>query len=34
MAWAKAHAVMQILIQPGRSMQNGYIQSFDGKFRD
>ena len=23
-----------ILIQPGRPMQNGYIESFNGKFRD
>lgn len=23
-----------MLIEPGKSMQNGYIESFDGKFRD
>ncbi|WP_374675991.1 transposase, partial [Ideonella sp.] len=23
-----------ILIEPGRPMQNGYIESFNGKFRD
>jgi putative transposase len=23
-----------ILIQPGKPMQNGYIESFNGKFRD
>lgn len=33
-AWAQAHGVQHILIQPGRSMQNGYIESFNGKFRD
>lgn len=34
MAWAQAHGVRHILIQPGRPMQNGYIESFNGKFRD
>ena len=34
MAWATAHGVRHILIQPGRPMQNGYIESFNGKFRD
>jgi putative transposase len=33
-AWAQAHGVRHILIQPGRPMQNGYIESFNGKFRD
>jgi putative transposase len=33
-AWAQAHSVRHILIQPGRPMQNGYIESFNGKFRD
>lgn len=33
-AWAQAHDVRHILIQPGRPMQNGYIESFNGKFRD
>jgi putative transposase len=33
-AWAQSHAVQHILIQPGRPMQNGYIESFNGKFRD
>jgi len=33
-AWAQAHGVQHILIQPGRPMQNGYIESFNGKFRD
>ncbi len=34
MAWAHSHGVKHILIQPGRPMQNGYIESFNGKFRD
>jgi len=34
MAWAQRHSIRHILIQPGRPMQNGYIESFNGKFRD
>lgn len=34
MVWAHSHGVRHILIQPGRLMQNGYIESFNGKFRD
>jgi putative transposase len=34
MAWAQKHGIRHILIQPGRPMQNGYIESFNGKFRD
>ncbi len=34
MAWAHSHGVRHILIEPGRPMQNGYIESFNGKFRD
>ena len=34
MAWAHSHGIRHILIQPGRLMQNGYIESFNGKFRD
>jgi putative transposase len=34
MAWANSHGVRHILIEPGRPMQNGYIESFNGKFRD
>ena len=34
MAWAQSHSIRHILIQPGRPMQNGYIESFNGKFRD
>ena len=34
MAWAQAPGIRHILIQPGRPMQYGYIESFNGKFRD
>jgi putative transposase len=34
MGWAQAHGIQHLLIQPGRPMQNGYIESFNGKFRD
>jgi putative transposase len=34
MGWAQSHGIGHILIQPGRPMQNGYIESFNGKFRD
>jgi putative transposase len=34
MAWAHRHAIRHILIEPGKPMQNGYIESFNGKFRD
>ena len=34
MAWAQTHGIRHILIQPGCPMQNGYIESFNGKFRD
>lgn len=34
MAWAQSHGIRHLLIQPGRPMQNGYIESFNGKFRD
>jgi len=34
MAWAQAHGIRHILIEPGRLMQNGYIESFNGKFRN
>lgn len=34
MAWAQANGIRHILIEPGRPMQNGYIESFNGKFRD
>ncbi|TVT44309.1 MAG: IS3 family transposase, partial [Denitromonas halophila] len=34
MSWAQARGIEHILIQPGRPMQNGYIESFNGRFRD
>lgn len=34
MGWAHKHRIRHILIEPGRPMQNGYIESFNGKFRD
>jgi len=34
LAWTTLHGIRHILIQPGRHMQNGYIESFNGKFRD
>ncbi len=34
MARAQTHGIRHILFQPGRPMQNGYIESFNGKFRD
>jgi putative transposase len=34
LAWTQARGVRHILIQPGRPMQNGYVESFNGKFRD
>ena len=34
MGWARTHGIRHILIEPGRPMQNGYIESFNGKFRD
>ena len=33
-AWTQAHGIRHLLIQPGKPMQNGYIESFNGKFRD
>lgn len=34
MAWAQSRCIHHILIQPGRPMQHGYIESFNGKFCD
>ena len=34
MAWAQVHRIRHILIEPGPPMQNGYIESFNSKFRD
>jgi putative transposase len=33
-AWAYAHGVRLDFIDPGKPMQNGYLESFNGKFRD
>jgi putative transposase len=33
-AWTQKHGIHHLLIEPGRPMQNGYIESFNGKFRD
>jgi putative transposase len=33
-AWAQQHGIEHVLIDPGKPMQNGYIESFNGKFRD
>lgn len=32
--WAQSHGIRHILIEPGRPMQNGYIESFNGLLRD
>lgn len=34
MTWAQSHVFKYILIQLGRPMQNGYVEIFNGKFRD
>ncbi|MDW8312012.1 MAG: IS3 family transposase [Burkholderiales bacterium] len=33
-AWTQKHRVRHLLIEPGKPMQNGTIESFNGKFRD
>ena len=33
-AWAGQHGVQLHLIQPGKPVQNAFIESFNGKFRD
>ena len=33
-AWTQQHGIGHLLIQPGKPMQNGYVESFNGKFRD
>jgi putative transposase len=33
-AWAYRHHITMDFIQPGKPMQNGFIESFNGKFRD
>jgi transposase InsO family protein len=34
LAWSKAHKVEWHYIAPGRPMQNGYVESFNGRMRD
>jgi putative transposase len=34
MAWAQANGIKHLLIDPGKPMQNGLIESFNGKLRD
>ncbi|SCC94249.1 conserved hypothetical protein [Thiomonas sp. X19] len=34
MAWATTRGVRHILIAPGKPTQNGFIESFNGKFRN
>jgi len=34
LAWTKEHQVEWHYIAPGRPMQNGYIESFNGRMRD
>lgn len=34
MAWTQAHGIRHLLIDPGKPMQNGLIESFNGKLRD
>lgn len=33
-AWANAHRVELRFIEPGKPMQNGFVESFNGRFRD
>ena len=34
MGWAQTHGIQHLLTEPGKPMQNGYIENFNGKFRD
>ncbi len=34
LAWCEDHKIRTVHIQPGRPMQNGYVESFNGRFRD
>ena len=34
LAWTHKNGIRHILIEPGKPMQNGYIESFNGKFRE
>jgi putative transposase len=33
-AWTQRYGIEHLLIEPGKPMQNRYIESFNGKFRD
>ena len=32
--WCKDHGITVVHIQPGKPVQNGYVESFNGRFRD
>lgn len=34
LAWIRKHKIRHLLSEPERPMQNGYIESFNGKYRD
>ena len=34
LAWCEERSIEVVHIQPGRPMQNGYVESFNGRFRD
>lgn len=34
MGWVQSHASRHVLIEPGGPIQNGYIESLNGNFRD
>ena len=34
LAWCEDRKIGSVHIQPGRPMQNGYVESFNGRFRD
>ena len=34
LAWCEQHGIALVHIEPGRPMQNGYVESFNGRFRD
>ncbi len=34
LTWCEGHKIRIVYIQPGRPMQNGYVESFNGRFRD
>jgi putative transposase len=34
LGWVQAKGIRHLLIEPGKPMQNGYIESFNGKLRD